>query len=250
MVRGFENFKKWFDGYNDQYVIIGGTACTILMEEDERSFRATKDIDMILIAELLTAEFGRRFWDYIKTGNYQHINKSTGRPQFFRFTNPGSTDFPIMIELFSRRISSLLLPDDVILTPMPFDDDISSLSAILVDDNYYNFMQTGKIIVDSVSVLDVAYIIPFKVKAWLDLSARKAAGELIDDKNIRKHKNDIFRLSVLLTPDLKISVPSSIKIDIEKFFSFIREESIDLKALGVENNNQKEVIEIIMSVYL
>jgi len=66
MIRGLENFKNWFEGYEDQYVLIGGTACSILLEEDERVFRVTKDIDMILIAELLTPEFGRRFWDFIR----------------------------------------------------------------------------------------------------------------------------------------------------------------------------------------
>jgi len=249
MVRGLENFKEWFEGYADQYIIIGGTACSILMEEDNRLFRATKDIDIILLAEVLTYEFGHRLWEYIKAGEYQHKNKSTGRPQFFRFTNPSSSEFPIMIELFSRRIDSLNLPDDITLTPIPFDDDLSSLSAILVDDNYYNFMQSGKAIIDGVPVLDAAHLIPFKAKAWLDLSARKEAGEPIDNKNIRKHKNDVFRLSILLTPELTVSVTEVIKSDMDSFFSAIINEKVDLKALGIENDNQEEVVEAISRVY-
>jgi len=39
MVRGFESFKEWFAGYDDQYVIIGGTACDMLMAEDEGDSR-------------------------------------------------------------------------------------------------------------------------------------------------------------------------------------------------------------------
>ena len=47
MVPGFDNFKKWFKEYDDQFVIIGGTACDILMSVEGRDFRATKDIDII-----------------------------------------------------------------------------------------------------------------------------------------------------------------------------------------------------------
>ena len=33
MVRGIENFREWFRGYEDQYTIIGGTACDLLMTD-------------------------------------------------------------------------------------------------------------------------------------------------------------------------------------------------------------------------
>lgn len=36
-------------GFEDQYVIIGGTACDLIMENEELPFRATKDIDIVLI---------------------------------------------------------------------------------------------------------------------------------------------------------------------------------------------------------
>ena len=49
MVRGIESFRDWFHDYEDQYVIIGGTACDLLMTEEGLDFRATKDIDMVLI---------------------------------------------------------------------------------------------------------------------------------------------------------------------------------------------------------
>ena len=66
MIRGFESFKEWFKGYEDGYVIIGGTACDFIMSEEDMPFRATKDIDMVLIIEALTPEFGDRLWGYIK----------------------------------------------------------------------------------------------------------------------------------------------------------------------------------------
>ena len=54
------------------------------------------------------------------------------------------------------------------------------LSAILLDDDYYEFLKQGKVTVDGVTVLDAAYLIPFKAKAWMNLTDRKAAGEHVD----------------------------------------------------------------------
>ena len=75
---------------------------------------------------------------------------------------------------------AIQLPDDAVLTPLPMDEDISSLSAILLDDDYYEFLKQGKVTVDGVTVLDAAYLIPFKAKAWMNLTDRKAAGEHVD----------------------------------------------------------------------
>ncbi|MCD7948962.1 MAG: hypothetical protein LUG12_01700 [Erysipelotrichaceae bacterium] len=59
-------FKNYFRGYENEYVIIGGAACEMLMSQKNLSFRATKDIDMVLIVESLTKDFGETFWDFIK----------------------------------------------------------------------------------------------------------------------------------------------------------------------------------------
>jgi hypothetical protein len=46
-------------------------------------FRATKDLDMVLIVEALTPAFGRRFWKFIGAGGYENKLRSNGAPQFF-----------------------------------------------------------------------------------------------------------------------------------------------------------------------
>ena len=62
MITGIESFKEQFKDMVNQYAIIGGTACDLLMSEVGVDFRATKDIDIVLIVESLTAEFGKCFW--------------------------------------------------------------------------------------------------------------------------------------------------------------------------------------------
>ena len=249
MVTGFDGFKEWFSGYEEQYTIIGGTACDLLLTEGGLDFRATRDIDIVLIVESLTPDFGARFWEYVKEAGYEHRNKSTGEPQFYRFINPNSSDFPYMIELFSRRIESLSLPEEAVLTPLPLDDELSSLSAILMDNDYYELLKSGKIIVDGVPIMGAEYIIPFKAKAWLDLSARKALGEHVDKKNIRKHKNDVFRMSVLLTPETQIKLPDSVQKDINAFIKAMDTEQVDLKSLGVTAGYKEDVLAIIRAAY-
>ena len=63
----------------------------------------------------------------------------------------------------------------------------------------YELLKTGQMIVDGIPVLSPTCLIPFKAKAWLDLKERKLNGDQVDSKNIKKHKNDVFRLALLIT---------------------------------------------------
>ena len=112
MVIGIDSFKEWFKGSEEQYAIIGGTACDILMTEDGLDFRATKDIDLVLIIEAVDANFGKKFWEYVKQAGYEHCDKSSGVPHFYRFSHPISNQYPAMIELFTRKLDAIQLPED------------------------------------------------------------------------------------------------------------------------------------------
>lgn len=251
MVRGIESFREWFQGYEEQYTIIGGTACDLLMTSEGLNFRATKDIDLVLIIEAVDIVFGKRFWEYIVAAGYEHRNRSTGEPQFYRFTNPQSREYPAMIELFTRKPEGIILPEDAKLSPLLMDEDVSSLSAILLDDDYYEFLRRGRIRVAGVTVLDAPYLIPFKAKAWLDLSDRKAAGELVDGRNIRKHKNDVFRLTELLDRNqgLLPYLPDTIKADMRDFAKRMIPEPVDLKQLGIYDRTKEAILDELRSIY-
>lgn len=249
MVNGFTTFKGQFKGYEDQYVIIGGTACDLIMESEELPFRATKDIDIVLIVESMTAEFGRRFWEYITEAGYEHLNKSSGKVQFYRFTSPKSKDYPYMIELFSRNPEFIVLSDDAILTPLPIDDEVSSLSAILLNEAYYELLKEGHTVIDGIPVLKPTCLIPFKAKAWLDLNERKNAGEHVDSKNIRKHKNDVFRLAQLLTADTRQSITPDITEDMKSFLTAMESEDVDLKSISVRGTDKKTIMSMMYRCY-
>jgi hypothetical protein len=57
MATGIEIFREYFSKYKEQYTLIGGMACNLLMSDAELDFRQTKDIDMVLIVEAMTNEF-------------------------------------------------------------------------------------------------------------------------------------------------------------------------------------------------
>ena len=178
--------RDFFQKYTDNYVLIGGTACSILFDEIGENFRATKDLDVVLIVENISEEFGQAFWEFIKEANYNGIETGETQRQFYRFRNPTDATYPKMIELFSRTPDIPLLPETH-LTPVLIADDVSSLSAILLNDDYYRFLLQGRRIVDGLSVLDEKYLIPFKAKAWCELSARQKGGEEGNSRHIRKH---------------------------------------------------------------
>lgn len=249
MVIGIESFKQWFKGYENQYAIIGGTACDILMNKQGLDFRTTKDIDFVLIVEAIDESFASNFWGYVKEAGYEHRNSSTGAQQFYRFSHPKSNLYPFMIELFTRKLDAIKLPEEAVLTPLPIDENISSLSAILLDDDYYAFLKQGKVTVEGITVLDAAYLIPFKAKAWIDLTQRKADGEHVDSKNIRKHKNDVFRLTELLDPSSKIMTPEGVYADIQEFIQQMMNESVDIKQLGLTGRTKEQILEELKELY-
>ena len=247
MVVGMELFRDKLKGFEGCYTVIGGAACDILMSEADIDFRLTKDIDMILILEDKKAEFAKTFWEFIKEGEYKCGWKNSDEMHFYRFTEPKS-GYPVMIELFSRKPGYHLDVEEGIV-PIHIDDDTSSLSAILLNDDFYNFMLEGRKIIAGVSVLAENYIIPFKMYAWLDQKRRKEAGEHVNERDYKKHKNDVFRLLQITNPDEKVSVSGLVRESVENFLGEIEKEQIRVEQLGLMITKE-EAMELLKSIYL
>ena len=154
-----------------------------------------------------------------------------------------------MLELFARVPDALDLKADAAITPIPVDEEISSLSAILMNDDYYNFVMARRTTIDGLSLVKADCLIPLKARAYVDLSNRKAAGEAVDSKNIRKHKNDIFRLFTVLDRDAKITLPASLQQDLTIAFSLIAQDPPDLKSLGISRITLSEVLDELRGFY-
>jgi len=66
MVAGLDKFRDYFADDTDKYVLIGGAACDTVFKSNDTAFRATKDLDMVLIMEALTPDFGEKLPDAVR----------------------------------------------------------------------------------------------------------------------------------------------------------------------------------------
>ena len=247
MVDGIESFREAFKDFSDCYTVIGGAACDILMSEQDVEFRATHDIDMILILEDKKTEYSSAFQKYIKEGGYRCGWKTSNEVHFYRFTEP-KPGYPSQIELFSRRQDYHLEVEQGVV-PIHIDDDTSSLSAILLNDDYYNFMMEGRKVVNGIPVLGAEYLIPFKMYAWLDLTAGKAKGAFAKEKDLKKHKYDVFRLMSIIDESSKIQLKGLVKEKTAEFLEKIKDESLSLESVHAIHTKE-DSIEILKAIYL
>jgi hypothetical protein len=101
----------------------------------------------------------------------------------FRFVNP-QEGFPVQIELLSRYPEILGEPTGFHLTPIPTGEVTPSLSAILLDEEYYHQTIDSSVIEDGIRIANPLSLLCLKVKAFLNLTEEKKT-------NPKVHKGDI-----------------------------------------------------------
>jgi hypothetical protein len=178
------------------------------MEQAGLPFRATRDLDIVLIAETLDSGFARSFWDFVRAGRYSVAQSSKGRPTYYRFVSPQVPGFPSMLEILSIRPDQLELAGDVHLTP-----------------------------------------VPLKARAWLDLKQRRDAGHKIHNRDVSKHRKDVFRLYRIIDPAPRGDVPPIIQADMGRFLNEARREPIDLRSMGIAQSSFNDVLERLGRIY-
>ena len=213
-MEGLEKFREAFEAYSENYVIIGGTACDIAMTGTAVRPRATHDIDMIVIVEKMTADFAEHFWQFVREGGYrpEKRKQSEGEApkyELYRFVN-GKPGYPEMIELLSRH-------------PEPVDEETSSLSAIIMDDDFYHFTIDHSKLTNGLRHADSAALIALKSRAYLNLLQDKANGKHVNSKDIKKHRSDVLK-NVVIMEDSQITAPEPIVACIKEFVVSIRND--------------------------
>lgn len=245
---GLDKWKAFFADQGDHYVLIGGAACDLLFTDAGLPFRATKDLDIVICVEVIDAAFAKAFASFIEAGKYSERAMHDGEKKFYRFAKPETADFPAMIELFARPAAAIDLPDTDRYVRLEVEDALVSLSALLLNDDYYALIKEGRDAIDGVSILNETLLIPFKARAWIDLTARKEAGEKVDANNIKKHRNDIFRLVQLLTQD-PVSLPATVKADLKQFVEAMADADVDPATFKVKDFTKDEALILLKAVY-
>lgn len=251
MVVGLDRFKTHFADFANQYVLIGGAACFVNMNAVGIPFRATKDLDIVLCLEAMDEAFVRALWQFVREGAYENQQNSDGDRRFYRFMKPATETYPFMLELFSREPDQLTVAEGIQLTPIPTGEDVSSLSAILMDDEYYQFLQTGKKVIDGIQVAGPEHLIPMKARAWLNLTEQKAGSSgSVDSKHIKKHKLDVFRLMAIVDPEFDGDVPDQVRTDIDAFIAGMFNENIDMKNVGLGGQTKESILSELSRIYV
>lgn len=78
---------------------------------------------------------------------------------------------------------------------------------------------------------------------------RKQAGEDVDERNIRKHRSDIIRLSQLLTPEMSVKLPGRLHSDTAEFLSALENSGVDPRQLGIKRS-LNDIVNDLRTIYL
>ena len=103
MVKGIDLFRERLGAFSDSYIVIGGTACDLAME-GRGGFRATKDIDMIIVTEKVDDAFAAALHQFLREGQYACYVTKDKKPHYYRFMAPKDSVYPAQIEMLSHSL--------------------------------------------------------------------------------------------------------------------------------------------------
>lgn len=250
--RGVEHLQNYFKDLTDDYVLIGGGAATILMESHGLEFRATKDIDIVLLTNSST-KLNDRLIQYIQEGKYEIKETFPEKARYFRFRKPENKKFPEIIEIFARNEHNIELKDGQYIIPIQ-NDAKAKISAILLDDEYFNIVRSNRIKSENgESIINAVANICLKARAYRDLSLRKSNSEEIDAKDIAKHKRDILRLAVTLQGNERVELGHQATSDIKYILSDL--ETMDQKQFKTimehfPDINKADLLGLLTSIFI
>lgn len=256
MIKGLDKFRAHFEQTREAFVLIGGVACHEWLAAQGLPFRATKDIDLVLMIEALDQSFVERLWAFIEAGRYE-VRERAGERELYRFSKPEDDSYPAMIEIFSRKPGSVDIAAGQRVVPVAIDQSSVSLSAILVDDDYYSLIMNNRTQDTDLPLVKPAALIPLKARAWLDLTKRQKEGQPVDAKDIAKHRADVFRIGATLPGEAGPNMPESITADIKAFLEAFPPDSAEWPAIlaslkttfGATKLNPEDLIKAIRTYF-
>lgn len=252
MVKGIEKFREAMLPYRNHFVIIGGTACDIRLTGSTMIPRATVDIDIIVVVEKMSQAFVDAFWAFIKAGNYRierRVNQAGNSVYaLYRFILQGENfEYPQQIELLSRHSDLLGEPSGFHIEPLPTDEDHQSLSAIIMDDIYYDFtvQQVDNNDINELNIANNLSLIALKTNAYLNLLADKNAGKHVNSNDIKKHRSDVLKLVAAGSYPEVVTVNQKIY---DRVIEFVEQVQDKTNSLAAALGTTEEIVQSYLSV--
>lgn len=190
---------------------------------------------------------------FYKEGGYKTGKRSDGRCTYYRFRlpdgSPSISEYPEQIELFARHPDFRLLDEASEIAPLPFDETVSSLSAIILDDVYYEFIREHAAPMAGVTTLNAIHIIPLKMRAHIDLNRRHDEGRSRNDKDLRKRRADVAELAKLLAPSARLELHDQMRQDAEDFLADFAEYA-ERQTNQKQHTRLQDALDFLRRVYL
>ena len=90
----------------------------------------------------------------------------------------------------------------------------------------------------------------FKTKAYLDLKAKREAGETVHSSEFKKHKKDVLRIAVEMVLEKTQDLPDAVRKDLLDFISALDNDPFDVNTLINYGVSTQEVIERLSAIFL
>lgn len=201
-----KHFCSHFERFSDCYVLIGGSACALLYENEDPPFRPTRDVDVVLFAKTLSSDFEESLNTYLVENKYKYYSIHSDEKlsfRMYRFTTDRNSSAPEQIELLSCKGELKLAPEQHI-GPLKAGDAYTRFSCILMDDEYFDFLRRNTRHLQGIPVPSRLALVVLKIKAYLNIRQMRRAkdGETrprSDEMN--KHRNDACLLLLDADPE-------------------------------------------------
>lgn len=214
-MHGQDFLSNYLGSYSNDYVLIGGNACVLNFDKLNVEFRATADLDIVLIVDNENGKFYAHLCEYLVGNGYIGglYKCKENNSCAYRFTLKGEqkVERPKIIELFSKKPDYFDVDksEKLHITPIETEEGISNLSAILLDDEVYNFVIQHKCKIDNVSTVSLECIFGLKSIAWTNNERLFAEGKVTKEITVYKHPADMVRIASVL-PENDYAYPKGI----------------------------------------
>ena len=243
---GLSHFQDYCKNFQEHYVVVGGFATIMLLDKELQDHgKATFDIDLVLLTTT-SVEMSKKIKEYVQEGEYTIQIGDKDQYRYYRFIEPKKENFAKEIELFASNENDLNLEDSQRIIPIDPEDGLYSLSAIMLDPEYFNMIKDNVEKDLRAPCTNTQATIMLKMSAFNDL--KKAS-----NKKWKKHRSDILKLSLLLTGEEKIKFVGRMKDDFDSFISHLENEVTQkaikdiIKPLSVK---KEDVIEVLTKVFI
>ena len=116
------------------------------------------------------------------------------------------------------------------MVPFATTPGLESLSAILMDEGYFALVKATGVVREGMPLLSGDGLVPLKARAFLDLDQRRRRGERIDQADVKKHRNDVLRLTRTFGLE-SFDLSESIKNDLRVFINHPEIKALDIGTL-------------------